>query len=456
MKPRPKPQDSGTQELFRAKLRNIINLDHELVRLGELIDWARLERHFAPYYREAGRPGLPIRLVVGLHLLKHIEGLSDEAVCERWERDPYMQYFCGEEYFQHAFPLERSGMTHFRKRVGEEALETLLQETLAAAHRGGALSVRATEAVAVDTTVQEKAIAHPTAHGLLLTAIEQLGRQAKKTGLRLRQSYVRVARRAAMKTGRYLHAQQKRRAKRQVKFLRVRLRRLIRDVRRKMAALPALAESSVERLEYTLGRAWHIAQQQRGDKGYVYSWHAPETECISKGKARAPYEFGCKVSIATNLHPAKGGHFILQARALHGNPYDGHTLKQALDDVREIVGRSPLRVAVDQGYKGHRLTDHPYTAVFITGQRRGVTDKIKRWLKRRAVVEPVIGHAKNDGLLGRNWLKGRAGDRSNALLAAAGFNLRQLLRFLRGSPYFLRDYFCALLITLRPLTTLAA
>src|SRR5579862_5440195 len=308
MKPRPKPQDSGTQELFRSKLRNIINLQHELVRLGELIDWERLEAHFAPYYREAGRPGL--------HLLKHIEGLSDEAVCERWERDPYMQYFCGEEYFQHAFPLERSGMTHFRKRVGEQALETLLQETLAAAHRGGALSVRATEAVAVDTTVQEKAIAHPTEHGLLLTAIEQLGRQAKKTGLRLRQSYVRVARRAAMKTGRYLHAQQKRRAQRQVKFLRVRLRRLIRDVRRKMAALPALAESSVERLEHSLERAWQIAQQRRGDRDYLYSWHAPETECISKGKARAPYEFGCKVSIATNLHPAKGGHFILQARAL--------------------------------------------------------------------------------------------------------------------------------------------
>jgi len=320
MKPRPKPQDSGTQELFRAKLRNIINLGHELVRLGELIDWERLEMHFAAYYREAGRPGLPIRLVVGLHLLKHIEGLSDEAVCERWERDPYMQYFCGEEYFQHAFPLERSGMTHFRKRVGEQALETLLQETLAAAHGGGALSVRATEAVAVDTTVQEKAIAHPTEHGLLRTAIEQLGRQARKTGLRLRQSYVRVARKAAMKTGRYLHAQQKRRAQRQVKFLRVRLRRLIRDVRRKRAALPALAESSVERLEHTLGRAWHIAQQRRGDRDYLYSWHAPETECISKGKARAPYEFGCKVSIATNLHPAKGGHFILQARALHGNP----------------------------------------------------------------------------------------------------------------------------------------
>src|SRR5579862_4944708 len=456
MKPRPKPQDSGTQDLFRAKLRNIINLQHELVRLGELIDWKRLEAHFAAYYREAGRPGLPIRLVVGLHLLKHIEGLSDEAVCERWERDPYMQYFCGEEYFQHSFPLERSGMTHFRQRVGEQALETLLQETLAAAHRGGALSVQATAAVAVDTTVQEKAIAHPTEHGLLLTAITQLGAQAKKAGLRLRQSYVRVARRAAMKTGRYLHAQQKRRARRQLKFLRVRLRRLLRDVRRKMEVFAGLSERQAQRLEVALGKAWRIAQQRRGDAGYLYSWHATEVECISKGKTRAPYEFGCKVSLATNLHPAKGGHFILHARALHGNPYDGHTLQQALDDVREIVGRSPLRVAVDQGYKGHRLTGHPHTAVFITGQRRGVTDQIKRWLKRRSVVEPIIGHAKNDGLLGRNWLKGRAGDRCNALLAAAGFNLRQLLRFLRSIPYFLREFFFSLLVTLRAATTLAA
>lgn len=296
MKPRVKPQDSGTQELFRAKLKNIINLRHELVRLGELIDWERLEAHFAPYYREAGRPGLPIRLVVGLHLLKHIEGLSDEAVCERWERDPYMQYFCGEEYFQHSFPLERSGMTHFRRRVGEQALEALLQETLAAAYRAGALNPRATEVVAVDTTVQQKAIAHPTEHGLLLTAIEQLGRQAKKAGLRLRQSYVRVARRSAMKAGRYLHAKQFKRARREWKFLRVRLRRIIRDMRRKMAAFPKLSEHSAQRLEFALGRAAHIARQKRGDRDSLYSWHAPEVECISKGKARAPYEFGCKVS----------------------------------------------------------------------------------------------------------------------------------------------------------------
>jgi IS5 family transposase len=258
-----------------------------------------------------------------------------------------------------------------------------------------------------------------------------------------------------MKTGRYLHAQQKKRARRQLKFMRVRLRRLIRDVRRKMVGVPALPERVVERLESTLGRAWRIAHQKRGDRGYLYSWHATEVECISKGKARARYEFGCKVSIATNLHPAKGGHFILQARALHGNPYDGHTLKTALDDIQNIVGRTPQRVAVDQGYKGHRIALRG-TAVYISGQKRGVTDKIKRWLKRRAVVEPIIGHAKNDGLLGRNWLKGRTGDRCNTLLAAAGFNLRQLLRFLRRVPYFLRSFLCVLLAALNLLSPSAA
>ena len=322
-------------------------------------------------------------------------------------------------------------------------------ETLAAAYRGGALSVKATEAVAVDTTVQEKAIAHPTEHGLLLTAIEQLGAQAKKSGLRLRQSYVRVARRAAMKTGRYLHAQQRKRANKQVKFLRVRLRRLQRDIRRKMASAVAMAERQRERLEVALAKAWRIAQQRRGDPGYLYSWHATEVECISKGKARAPYEFGCKVSLATNLHPAKGGHFILHAQALHGNPYDGHTLAAALEDIRKTVGRVPQRVAVDQRYKGHRIT-LPHTAVYLTGQRRGVTETIKRWLKRRAVVEPVIGHAKNDGLLGRNWLAGRAGDRSNALLAAVGFNLRQLLRFLKRTELFLCPFLRTLFAALLP------
>ena len=421
-------QDSFIEALLPAGFGR----NERLERISGLIDWDRLEKHFAPYYADEGRPGVPIRLAVGLQLLKHVEGLSDENVCKEWEENPYLQYFCGEEYFQHRFPCERSGLTHFRGRVGDEALEILLQETLAAAYKAGAIDVKDTKTVAVDTTVQEKAIAHPTEHGLLLTAIEHVGWSAKDAGIELRQSYARVAKLASMKAGRYIHAKQMKRAKREQRFMRVRLKRLIRDIRRKSHCVSeTISMAQMVRLDSALSKAMRIASQKRGDKGYLYSWHAPEVECISKGKARAPYEFGCKVSLATNLHPAKGGHFILHSQALHGNPYDGHTLKDALEDIKEVVGRMPQKVAVDQGYKGHGLKHHPDTEVFITGQKRGVTDKIKRWLKRRAVVEPVIGHAKNDGLLGRNWLAGQKGDRINATLAAAGFNLRQLLRFLR-------------------------
>jgi len=430
MKPRSK-EASRTEDLFRSKLENIINLRHPLVKLAGLIDWGRLEAHFLPYYADKGRPAHPVRLLVGLHLLKHVEGISDEVVCERWERDPYMQYFCGEEYFQHRAPIARADMTHFRGRVGDEALEILLQETLAAAHRSGALSVKACETVAADTTVQEKAVAHPTDHGLLLSAIEHLGGAAKHAGIALRQSYVRVAKRASIMTGRYIHAKQMKRAKREIKFMRIRLRRIIRDVRRKMETSPVRSALSAALLQSALSKALRIAHQKRGDKDYLYSWHAPEVECIGKGKARKPYEFGCKVSLATNVMPAKGGHFILHAQALHGKPYDGHTLAGALENIRKVVGRMPSKVAVDKGYKGHGLRHHAETTVYITGQKRGVTAAIKRWLKRRAVIEPVIGHAKNDGLMGRNYLAGRKGDRINVTLAAAGYNLRQILRFLR-------------------------
>jgi IS5 family transposase len=185
-----------------------------------------------------------------------------------------------------------------------------------------------------------------------------------------------------------------------------------------MKRVRALSERSAKRLTSALDRAWHIAHQKRGDKGYLYSWYAPELECISKGKARAPNEFGCKVSIATNLPPAKGGHFILQARALHGNPYDGHTLQGALDEVRDMVSRSPLRAAVDQGYKGapaHRSSPH-------CGEYLRAETRLHR--QDQTLVKAPRGcrtRYRPRRLLGRNWLKGRLGDSCNALLAAAGF-----------------------------------
>ena len=423
---RPKKQnDVGQQDLFRNRLDQIINSSHPLCRLAKLIDWERLHKEFSPYYADVGRAGLPIRLMVGLNLLKHIYALSDEQVCVRWVENPYFQYFCGEIFFKHRFPIERSNLSHFRGRIKASTLEAILQESLAIACELGALKLKDVKSVAVDTTVQEKNITHPTEHGLMRKAIVKLSTVARRAGIKIRQSYVRVVQRAAIKVGRYIHAKQMRRAKRELKFIRIRLGRLIRDVERK--ANDASQELPLFFYD-TLRKAKHIWKQKRGDPDYLYSWHAPEVECISKGKTRAPYEFGVKVSMATNLRASgeKGKHFVLHAQAMHGRPYDGHTLKRAGENIEKIIGKMPDRLVADKGYKGHKWED-PRTKVFLSGQKRGVTPAIKRDIKRRSVIEPIIGHTKNDGLLRRNYLKGRKGDEINAILAGIGFNFRQIV-----------------------------
>lgn len=423
---RPKKQnDVGQQALFRNRLDQIIDLTHPLSRLAKLMDWDRLHQEFVPYYSDIGRAGVPIRLMIGLNLLKHIYALSDEDVCARWVENPYFQFFCGEAFFQHRFPIDRSNLSNFRGRIQASTFETILQESLAIACELGALKLKDVKSVAVDTTVQEKNVAYPTEHSLMYKALTKLSAIARRAGIKIRQSYTRVAKKACVKVGRYIHAKQMRRAKRELKFIRVRLGRLIRDVQRKVKDAP----EELPILFYdTLCKAKHIWKQKRGDPDYLYSWHAPETECISKGKVRAPYEFGVKVSLATNLRTSgeKGKHFILHAQAMHGRPYDGHTLKRAGENIEKIIGKLPERFVADKGYKGHKWKD-PRTRVFLSGQKRGVTPVIKQDIKHRSVVEPIIGHAKNEGLLRRNYLKGRKGDQINAILAGIGFNFRQIV-----------------------------
>jgi IS5 family transposase len=188
-----KIESSHNDDLFRSRLSNIINMRHELVKLAQTIDWHFLESKVIPYYASSGRPGLPVRLIVGIHILKQMYNLSDEGVCERWVHDPYFQYFCGEDFFQHEFPIERSSMTHFRHRVGEEFCKSLLHESLNTAPKLGALETKQLKRVVVDTTVQPKAITFPTDAKLRYKAIVALGELAKQEGIVLRQSYVRVA-----------------------------------------------------------------------------------------------------------------------------------------------------------------------------------------------------------------------------------------------------------------------
>jgi len=425
MRPK-KPETTRSGDLFRARLDQIINLKHELAQLAGKIDWDFLDGEIAPLYSDKGRPGIPTRFAIGLLLLKQIYGLSDEGVCERWVYDPYFQFFTGEEFFQHEFPHERSDLSHWRKRLGDK-LELLLAESLRVAHASGALRSKDLKRVTVDTTVQPKNVTFPTDAKLLHAAIKGLNRLADKHGVRLRQSYLRVAKHAAMMAGRYAHAKQFNRHRRELRILRTRLGRLIRDIGRKIEG-----QADVEAaFALPLACASQIRSQQQRQRGWkLYSFHAPETECIGKGKASAPYEFGVKVSIVTSNARAPGGQFVLHARALPGNPYDGHTLREVIKDTQKLTGCEIERGYVDKGYRGHD-TENP-RRVFISGQKRGVFGVIKRELRRRSAIEPVIGHLKAEGHLGRCYLKGRAGDAANAILSAVGYNFRRILAWLRA------------------------
>jgi IS5 family transposase len=419
----------------------MIDMEHALVKLAGLIDWSRFEEAYGRFYHEKGRPGLPTRLMAGLHLLKHMEGLSDEAVCKRWVENPYYQYFCGEQFFRHKLVLDRSSMTRWRGRIGPDKLELLLAETLSVALRSQAVTPQACERVTLDTTVQTKAVAHPTDSHLLMRAIERLNALAKKHGLVLRQSFLRVGRQAKRDVSRLIHGRGHKQAMRWVRKLRTWLGRLDRDIARKIAGNDVLEAAFAETRE----RVARVLAQRSGDTDKLYAFHAPEVECIAKGKARTKYEFGVKTSIAVTNARTAGGQFIVGMQALPGNPYDGHTLSGQIEQVERLTGVTVERAYVDRGYKGHK---HEGKAKVYIAHTRGITSPtIKRELRRRNAIEPIIGHTKSDGLLERNHLAGASGDAINAILVAAGHNMRLLVAWLTA---LLRALIMALFPAMQP------
>ena len=244
MKPRER-RETGQSDLFKARLDQIIDMSHPRVRLAQQIDWGFLEQKFGAVYSDGpGSPPLPTRLMAGLHILKYSENLSDERLCEFWAENPYFQYFCGEEFFQHRLVFDRSSLTRWRQRMGEDRLNALIQESLAVAAKTGALKPSELAAVVVDTTVQPKNVAHPTDAKLLNRARERLVRLARKHSVVLRQSYARVGKFALIKQQRYAHAKQFKRANKALRRLKTYLGRVVRDIQRKIASDEALRLSS--------------------------------------------------------------------------------------------------------------------------------------------------------------------------------------------------------------------
>lgn len=417
------PGNSDQDDLYRARLESIIDLRHELAKLARLVDWDGLQQDLSQFYcADRGRPGGSVRLMAGLLLLKDMKGLSDEEVCEVWRENPYFQYFCGEQFFQHRLPVEPPSLSIFRKRIGPTGEERLLQETIRVGLKIGVVTKRDLQTVNVDTTVQEKAVRFPTDTQLCHKAREELVKTAAKYGVALRQSYVRKSKQAVFLTNKYMAARQMRRGRMMMKKVRNYLGRVMRDIERAIVRTPDLATL----FQGDLAKANKIYAQaiNRKEPDKIYSWHAPEVECIAKGKAHKKYEFGCKASfVSTNTR-----NFIVGAMALHGRPYDGHTLDNALDQTEMLTGTKPGQAYVDLGYRGHGVDD---TEVILARQKRGMTPVKKKRQRRRNAIEPIIGHCKNDRKVGpRNWLRGRRGDQINATAMAIGFNLRKILRWI--------------------------
>ncbi|MEL7522618.1 MAG: IS5 family transposase, partial [Cyanobacteria bacterium J06553_1] len=394
MKPSSSPSNT---DLPPSALARQLNLKHPLVQLAETIAWQSFEEKFGRVAKPSGgRPALPTRLMVGLHYLKALYDESDETVVAKWVENPYWQYFCGEAEFQHDFPCHPTSLVKWRKQIGVDGFEQLLGQIIQTAMRTAVMKPREIERVNVDTTVQEKAVAFPTDARLYNQARIILVREARKRGVKLRQSYVRVGKYAFFKQSRYRVARQLKRARQHTRKLRTYLGRVIRDIERKLPQPDA-------EMAVLLNRAKQIKQQKKSDSNKVYSMHAPEVECIAKGKVHKRYEFGCKVVLVTT----SASNWIVGADAVHGNPYDGATLSDVIEQTRRLTDVAPKQAAVDKGFRGTK--HHPEGLEVLVAGTRKFKGVLKRLVKRRSAIEPVIGHLKHDHALGRNFLKGAQG-----------------------------------------------
>ena len=442
----------GTPDLFRSRLAHLIDPRHPLAVLATRMPWAQLEAAMAPLLvratmsaedvpsidlfgvkpfvaggpSPAGRPRLPVRLMLSLLYLKHAFNLSDEALVERWAENVYWQFFSGMEHFEPRLPCDATQVGRFRSAIGEAGVEELLKATIDCAVESKAVKPAEFTRVIVDTTVQEKAIAYPTDSRLLEIARYQVVKAAKSAGILLKQTFAREGKALRRKAGGYAHAKQFKRLRRVLKRQRTILGIVLREVQRKRDTATTESPSTLLRLDTLLERAERIRTQKPKDKNKLYALHAPEVECIGKGKARQLYEFGVKASLAVTH---KSG-LIVGARTFPGNPYDGHVLRAQLEQTAillEDVGVQPTQAVVDLGYRGVD-GDNPGVEILHRGRWKSMTTRQRRWVNRRQAIEPTIGHLKADHRMDRCWLQGATGDALHAVLCAAGFNLRWLLR----------------------------
>ena len=391
---------------------------HPLLLLADEIDWDFLNKTLSVYYSDKGRPGKPIRLMCGLLMLKQMYNLSDDNIIAQWMMNPYYQAFCGEVAFQTEVPCCRTEITAFRQRIGEEGINAIFAVSVAL-HQQGAEE----DKVLVDTTVQEKAITYPTDTKLAIKIINRLNKLAKKHGVKQRRTYVKEVKELRLQCRHFRHPKVRGKARRALKRLRTIAGALLRELQRKLPE-QILSEEKENFVLYE-----KVLAQQPKDKNKIYSLHEPGVYCVGKGKDHKPYEYGRKASVVSTLE----GQVIIGVASHDDNIHDSKTLESALKHARQHR-KSPIAMAiVDRGYRGAQqyvceevLLPKPPLKKDNAYQRQ----KKRRLCQKRAAIEPIIGHLKQDFRLSRNWLRDSLGDAINLLMSASAWNLQKRMKVL--------------------------
>ena len=416
-------------DLFRPMLVDFIDLHHELILLCGKIDWEYFDTEFDPFYSPLGRPSMPVRLMVGCLLLKRIYNLGDETLAKAWIRDPYMQYFCGYSHFEHRFPCDPSDFVHFRKRIGLEGIEKIFVHSVQL-HGSDACE----EQVLSDTTVQENNTTFPTDAKLAKKIIDKCNEIASKEQVSQRQSYVRISKQLVRDTYNPKHPKRRKKAKKASKKLNTIGFRLIRELERE------LDTNRLVMYQEDLDLFKKVLNQKRTDKNKIYSLHKPFTHCIAKGKAHKTYEFGNKIGLTVTSSSL----VITSIKSFTGNPHDSKTIAPLLNQLKDNNLTLPKEVVYDRGGKGQKQIGATLISTPDNRPLKRDTDYQKRQKKkkfrRRAAIEPVIGHLKTDFRMAQNYLSGEDSPQINAFLAATGWNLKKMMEKIKKQTVFWLKY----------------
>lgn len=422
--------------LLEDRLSTKLNPKNKLYKLKDIVNWDDLEARALSdiQVKQFGRNKKDHRVMLALTMLQAMYNSSDAFTEEELQENTYWQYFCGYEYFQASIEVSETTIRRFRNVLGEAGYNEILKELLRIGLKVGALKKKDLESAIIDTTVQIKNIKHPHDVYLMETAREKIVNLCKRLGIGLNETYAKDFKYKTIRLWKYKDASKAKQRKKLMLSIKIRLGRLVRICERgieKSKLVLSVEDSAI------LFKAKNIQAQSilgkkdkdlyKKENKIIYSFHAPEVECIGKGKLNKPYEFGNKVGIAVSGR----GNFILGIKSFHGNPYDGHTLDQTVASMR-LLSPETSKIFVDLGYTGHNFKEKG--KVFTPKTKKALSKDDKKMQKRRSAIEPIIGHLKNYGRMGRNYLKGVIGDIINPLISAVGLNLRKIANTLKESP----------------------